>query len=236
MKFKQFLNEEIPEVFRNDSDAYAEMIASLKRDCQQAIQLYDIEQQKMLYRGVNWKSETTRDRDFFKRNRRLDRKPLSTSWVSHTILDRVFDKVFGWKARSQGVFASCDIADARYYGGGAERVYYFFPCDNWTYLWSPIVKDSVELDVAGFNVKGTQVFDGIQVVYADNIETFGKHPKADKKWENDMVPVIKKIYKDNDIDEYFKRKKTEIMINCDSYYMIKIGYANIYKILQDVKK
>jgi hypothetical protein len=234
MRFQKYIKEEeTSEVLQQGTDAYKDMIALLKRDCQQAIQIYDVMEHKLLYRGVNWKSNFPNGKDFFKRERRTDRRPLSTSPKAHAILDKVFERVFGWKVRSSGVFASCDISDAHYYGAG-ERTYYFFPCDKWTYLWSPIVKDSIELDVD--RSLGQLEFDGIKVTYAADIDTFGKNPEADKKWGDDMVKVVKRIYKNNDIDSYFKRKSTEIMINCDYYYMINVKNSNIFQILEDVKK
>lgn len=238
MRFLKYINEdETPEIFQQGTDAYNNMIQSLKRDCRQTLGIIEAPG-KLLYRGINWKSDFPNGRDFFKKTVRKDRKPLTTNLLVHQILDRVFEKVWGWKVRSQGLFASCDIHDASYYGGG-ERKYYCFPCDKWEYLWSSIIGDSINLSPSTYNINGVKTFtDSIKVKYlgADHNHPENNIDKFNRQWEKDISKVVKEIYHNDDINAYFKRKNTEIMIKCDDYYMINVKDSNIFQILEDCKK
>jgi hypothetical protein len=212
------------------------MIQSLKRDCKQTLSIVEAPD-KLLYRGVNWNSRFPNGKDFFKKSVRKDRKPLTTNPLIHNILDRVFEKVWGWKVRSQGLFASCDIRDAGYYGGG-ERKFYCFPCGEWEYLWSPYIGDSISLSPHTYNIGGVKTFDkNITIKYLGDLDKPEKSSdEINKKWEKDIEKVVRKLYKDDDIDDYFGKKTTEIMIKCDSYYMINVKDSNINQILEDCKK
>src|SRR5574343_29316 len=178
MKFLKYINEEKPEVYQRGTDAYNEMIQSLKRDCKRTLEIIEAPN-NLLYRGVNWKS-SHKDKVFFKANVRKDRKPLSTHPTFHHIIDGLFNKIWGWKARSQGLFVSCDKTDAYYYGG-RERAFYCFPCgDNWTYVWSPIIDDAIELSPHTYDIEKKRLYGKIWARYEGDSENAEDYTKENK--------------------------------------------------------
>lgn len=71
---------------------------------------------------------------------RTDRKPLNMHPNVQRLLDDIFLKKFGWKARSSGVFASGNKHGVAGYG----TVYEIYPTDGYKFLWSPKVGDLYE--------------------------------------------------------------------------------------------
>ena len=59
------------------------------------------------------------------------------SALNHDILDELFEKKFGWKPRSGGVFCTGSEATASGYGDA----YIFFPIGDFEFLWSPKIHD-----------------------------------------------------------------------------------------------
>ena len=104
-----------------------EMFNLLKKDCKPF--LNEIRKKKgfMLRRSI--RSEEY----FLKIKPRKDRRPLDTDIESHKILDKAFYNVFGWKARSEGVFAIPK--------GWSMDDHFFFPIGKYKYIWSPFVDD-----------------------------------------------------------------------------------------------
>ena len=69
--------------------------------------------------------------------RRLDRKPKDTARWKHAAADDFFATEFGWKARSQAVFAIGFEPFARLYG----QSHVIIPIGNFRVVWSPMVAD-----------------------------------------------------------------------------------------------
>ena len=66
---------------------------------------------------------------------RTDRIPSDIKMEIHNEYDKLFYEKFGWKARSEGVFAS-----------GSKRIsygkpYLFFPVNGYKFVWSPDIFD-----------------------------------------------------------------------------------------------
>lgn len=72
-----------------------------------------------------------------KRIPRKVRKPRDTPMVLHNSLDDEFKKKFGWKARSEGVFATSNMRQARGYGAPHA----FFPIGKFKYIYSDQIED-----------------------------------------------------------------------------------------------
>lgn len=70
---------------------------------------------------------------------RQDRQPKDTPQVIHEYLDKWFQKKFGWKARSEGVFVSPRSDQTEHYGAP----YWFIPCNGYKYVYSPKIWDIV---------------------------------------------------------------------------------------------
>jgi len=68
---------------------------------------------------------------------RKDRRPTNTNERIHTAIDNAFYKKFGWRARSEGVFATSSVDETVLYGSPCV----FFPYDNFDFVWSPEVVD-----------------------------------------------------------------------------------------------
>lgn len=66
---------------------------------------------------------------------RSDRKPRDMPKDLHNLLDKTFLEMFGWKARSEGVFVT---SGATWEG---EKDSLFFPIGKFKYIWSPRIND-----------------------------------------------------------------------------------------------
>lgn len=69
---------------------------------------------------------------------RVDRQPKDTPTEVHNKLDDLFNKKFGWKVRSVGVFVTSDVYKADNFG---NNIYHFIPIDGYKYVYSPDIKD-----------------------------------------------------------------------------------------------
>jgi hypothetical protein len=111
------------------------LIKNIKKNCKpyiNALKLFS--DNNVFYRGY----ETGSNRNvFIKKTPRKDRKPMNTSIELHNMLDDIFEKKFGWRVRSEGVFTSGNMGDT--FGYGDE--YVFFPIGKFKYVFSPNVND-----------------------------------------------------------------------------------------------
>jgi hypothetical protein len=104
----------------------------MKRECSQYIR--DIQSsKKILVRGMDISTTKT----LFKKSVRKNRQPRNTPPEMHEFLDDMFLKKFGWKARSEGVFASINEQMGSIYG----YPFVIFPVGNYKLLWSPLIRD-----------------------------------------------------------------------------------------------
>lgn len=128
---------------------------------------------------------------------RKDRKPFDTPEWIHEALDKEFYKKFGWKARSQSVFAVGGAIRTTGYGGDT---YIIFPTGKFEYLWSPKVSD----------------------LYGHLSQKYSTLDGTDRDWNKDVLLYIPKIvntYKNTNLCEALKSDH-EIMINCPGYFFI----------------
>jgi hypothetical protein len=153
-----------------------------------------------------------------KMTRQHDRKPTGTNPAVHELFDTLFNSKFGWKARSSGVFATADWAQADGYG----VPFAFFPIGNFHSLWSAEVydlfaalprgletmivhgssKEKVEgkirlrhyfdtLDYQADNLKGT---DGVNREVMFDCDSYYL-VEAHGKWDVNEHPVLKELFK-----------------------------------------
>jgi hypothetical protein len=142
---------------------------------------------------------------------RVDREPKDTPLWLHTYLDKLFKKKYGWKPRSEGVFAYNIPANALY-----NSYKLLFPFDGYTYLWNNNVTD-------------------LYVILRDYIQDelnvgFGHLDLLSKAAGMAAADVLKdKI--DDIINGYHTtnigwiRDGMEISIHCSAYYLVNIKYA-----------
>ena len=174
-----------------------DLIKLLDKNCSQYKKL--CEPDSVLYRGVIDSYIT----GFVERSPRSDRKPKDTPQEIHDYINNVFYKSFGWKPRSEGVFAISSVTDAGYY---AHHVYsdilIFIPFDGFKFIWSP---DIVDL----YNYLATKQM----------VDDFNKIKYWDEESKEMLDKVLDKYRNDN-----LRGAMTslhEIMFKCSKYYLIE---------------
>jgi len=127
MRLKQFINES------SGNTSLEEILDLLWTKCNPFLKdlLTNGTFTGFMYSGRNDK------RDIIKRKVRKDRYPKDTPPVVHEALDEIFDKEFGWKARSNAVFCTGDYNQAKEYG----NVYMIFPVGKYKLLYNRNIKD-----------------------------------------------------------------------------------------------
>jgi len=127
MRIKKYLNEA----------RIKDVIFKIKRDCDPFLK--EMKGSKyFFYRG------TTKLIDVIRKYKpRKNRRPTDSSLLFHNIMDNAFKEKFGWKSRSEGVFATSDENEE--YGDTSTI---FFPIGKYKYIWSSSIKDLYE-DVEG---------------------------------------------------------------------------------------
>jgi len=195
--FKQFLSE-------SDIEAISASVM-INKDCHDF--LYET-MGSFLVRGVKGLSEIPshtaldhegNEMEYGIKNVRTDRRPLDTSARRHKIFDDWFERKFGWKPRSEGVFAfgeKTSVNELKTYGTPCV----IFPIGPIKYVWSPRVSD----------------------LYADiNIYT---GIKGDDSVEDRIIDWLDHAgYIDNQLEDA-AYNSAEVMIKCSKYYAFPYKY------------
>ena len=122
-----------------DQDAIVELI---RRDCKP---YFDASPgNRMMYRGMRGKSKTKS----FKGTVRADRAPRNTPEPLHKVMDDWFMDKFGFRARSNAMFATGHATVAGAYGS----LYAVFPIGDFKFVWSPVI-DDLSIDTGGEDPK-----------------------------------------------------------------------------------
>lgn len=203
MKFTSFLNE------NKYSDDYNDFHSD--NIIQQSEKFLKQSDGQCLWRGTY--GDFSYSNDFIK-NRRNGRLPKDTHLLLHKFLDVQFQKVFGWKARSDGVFAFGDFGQATTFG----KPYPMFPIGDFNYLWSKKIIDLTDHLANYFNIVVTK-YDGdkkkIQELITDH--------------EKELISFVhmytNKHFQDY-LDTYFDH---EIMIDCDKYFLTTPEIAHLVR-------
>jgi hypothetical protein len=132
---------------------------------------------------------------------RIDRKPKDMDYNIHELYDKAFYDKFGWKARSEGVFATTDHYDVKIAYG---TPYYFWPFDGFKFIWSNRIKDLYNYTVFEIND-----FSDIPVIV-------------------DFVNDTVKLYKDTDLKRALECE-VEIMFKCKAYYLTTNSYVDFIR-------
>ena len=198
MRFNHFINEVKPPEPR----MWAMLCDDILRDCKPFIKaMKGIPYQFALWRGAK-KLIDVYQISF----PRADRNPTDTPRDIQNMLDKIFLKKFGWKARSQGVFGTGSKSFAAMYG----KPYMVFPMGEFKFIWSPEIKD----------------------LYTDVIEKdmrYGDWGKLPDKGFSKIEEVIESSYTDKDWHSAIG-SQNEIMIKCHSYYLVNWEFEfNGYK-------
>lgn len=123
MRLKHYINEE--------SNISKEDILS---NCSEIISIYS-KKKLFFYRGIKHFGN-----DIISRTPRTDRKPKDMPKKSHLIFNECLYNRFGWRPRTEGVFATNSPQLSKEYG----KTFVFFPFNGFKYVWSPLIEDAYE--------------------------------------------------------------------------------------------
>ena len=141
MRLVNYLNEKSVAKF-SDFDIAMEF---MEKNCQPFIDYWTkrLNPDDFLYRGVPGVP------DIFLKKVRKNRKPMNTEEEIQKIADDNFERRFGIRARSETVFCSSKIKQAKDYG--QPRI--IFPVGKYEVIWSPDIEDmylSMSSDIEEF--------------------------------------------------------------------------------------
>jgi len=191
MKFKQYINEDIDETVD-------EIAIILKKECMPFInEMKRGNIQSWFFRATEKKIDTIREIKL-----RVNRKPRNIPKEIHDYMDMLFKKHFGWKVRSEGVFATSDrYTISNIYG----EPYLFFPMGKYKYVYHPQIGD---------------IYNFFDVMYGIS---YGE--------EYIDIDKMKKKF-DELISQYTSKKLTnayesvvEVSFKCKSYYLVDKKYG-----------
>ena len=133
---------------------------------------------------------------------RIDRRSTLMSDTAKETYDNLFYNMFGWKARSEGVFTIGDRSGARQFG----KTYLFIPTnDHYKFIWSPDIKD-MNITPMALNLNYYLGSD------PDQRNTFNKE-------KEEGIKKLMDTYQDTDLPKAIK-SGNEVMFKCDSYYLV----------------
>jgi hypothetical protein len=189
-------------------------------------QLYRKSDKNFLYRGV--KADIYH---YEKRSRRKDRQPKDMPKHLHDLLDYEFNRRFGWKARSEGVFVVPNQTMARGYG----TPYIFIPLGKYRFLYSDEISDLFS-EATGDDA----IFlDAIEVaVLNDDTDMIGYlseegYDLNNVPSERDVIDKMMKTYTNKNINNAINLYKHEIMFDCNEYLLFESSV--IKQIIEDFK-
>jgi len=87
-----------------------------------------------MYRGIHAKESKS---PIFISQSPKNRIPTDTPGNIHKLLDDLFLQKFGWRARSDALFCSGDMAQAGFYGA----TYEIYPANGFKFVWSERIRD-----------------------------------------------------------------------------------------------
>ena len=141
----------------------------------------------------------------WKKITRKDRRPLDTPKQFHDMIDNWFNKNFGWKSRSSGLFC---------WGTPFPLLasdWMVFPAGNFKYIWSP---------------KITDLYGHVEFIFDMAKAKARKHDDL----QSEMEPAIKEAWKEmkKEFSKYTNKNlkkavvsRKEIMVDCDYSYLVK---------------
>ena len=240
MKFLDYIDESVSDIVTS-----SDIISMLKRDCMPFIK--EIQScVRLLYRGSLREYE-----GIVKITARSNRIPKDSPLKMHNYFDKLFEQKFGWKARSEGVFATSDSNEAGNYaittaGIQTGNVYLFFPIGQFEYVFSHRIHDFFNFSRFLFptwktgpeNIENFKLNKFKESVYS-LLSILRVTRVYDKEIEGNTDPEsISKIVSREMIDTYTDRglsraiaSNSEISFKCKEYYLVNYEYES--KILQE---
>ena len=204
MKLKRYLTEE--------SIDWETQIKLIKKNCQPILNLYK-KTKWPIYRGI-----LHENREFVKKSVRSDRNPRVIGKGLHELLDKLFLKYWGFKARSQGLF--CGSFDTAFsWSRTGDEPHIVFPIGNFSYIYT---------------INPAQGFWDILIEYK-NLD-LSKMVEPESIIE-EIEYAVKNDYNNKGLESKLKKENDlEIIINCKEYYGLQDNdFKMLPKVLEDIK-
>ena len=168
-RFEYFIDEEVDHDKINwDEEGYYQDIANqIKRDCKPWL---TESKGRPGFRATNNVLTTY---GLIRKKVRTNRRALSTRKGLHKMSDKLFNDIWGWKARSNVLFLMGDSDVPSVYG---RNIWAVFPIGEFTYLWSQELADFLQAT----DRVHRQIYNILQ-----NIEYFEHKVKINKAYDED---------------------------------------------------
>ena len=200
----------------------AKLATSINSDCKAACAEIRAAR-KLLYRGIKYDEEL-----WSKEKTRMNRMPKDTSRALHEVLDKSFQKKFGWRARSQGLICSNSGLSANDYG----HIRVIFPIGKYKALWRPGTEDIMDVFPWWFDDAANGFLRAVDLYNRQSfhVEKFGKidtNQDTEKQMEqlqnimHKLIDMKLNKFKYTSLKEPLSQDwPIEIMLNCKSYYSV----------------
>ena len=180
----------------NEGIDVSKHLKKIRNECSEILNIYQYTFPNGLYRASD-------SRFIFKsRTPREDRDPRDTKPEVHEVLDKVFNEIFGWKVRSEGVFTSPSFPYADIFG---DYKYYIFPTNGFKYVYNKTGNENI--------------YDFIRnVFYTEGVT-------------NETTDVLRRIiereYTDKSLERVIQQSSgVEVIIKCNKYYALYVDQDN----------
>lgn len=179
-------------------------------------------QNLFVYRGVRHKIKT-----FEVLNRRKDRRPTDMPIHLHRDFNNLFQKKFGFKLRSEGVFTSSSKGIASYYGinsimfGDTSGAYIFVPIKPYKFYYSLLVKD-LYMDIGSegsINLKLLTPYESDLIIHNEPLILA---PNLKKKYDEILERIVNS-YTNKNLKQAIPLEH-EIVFDCDKYILFNVDY------------
>jgi hypothetical protein len=214
MKISQYLlersygNETLPErveIHDENIVAFQKVIDALKSKCGKYYR--DAKKSgKVFYRGtfkVDWREVITPITP------RTDRKPKDTNRILHDMVDDLFEKKFGWRPRSQGIFTSSHRGMVAGYG----NTFSVWPIGDYKFVWSDETRDMFNWMRATLKLSDGEMHNASKVMKA--MQDSGNQNKIKKLIDS---------FQDTNLGAAWK-SGNEVVFGCKQYYLVNAHHS-----------
>lgn len=204
MRLRQYITE--------SSDVpWEEQIRLIKKDCGPILNFYK-KVKYPIYRGLYHEN-----REFVKKKVRTERRPRVVGKELHKLLDKLFLKHWGFKARSEGLFCG-SFNTAFSWSGTGDEPHIVFPIGKFDYIWTEDPQSGFwEILVEFENLDLSLMVEPERII--EEIEDAVKGYYSNKGLESKLKTIT----------------DLEIILRCKEYYAVQDDdFSMLNKVLTDV--
>ena len=239
MKYIKKFNKSTQPKFEldEDSNSFDKIVELLERDCKpflddimnnEQLKKYHTIDGHVIFRGARPRTNEEIDNlDIYKKTVRTDRKALDSNSYVMEVFDDIFEKKFGVRPRSCGVFTTKKYEITSAYG----MRYIFVPIGDYEYYWNP---NCIDL-YTNINTKNWyKEFSKPDTIKAPEphkpglirrFYNFITNNDLKKEVYSSMMKLVNG-YKNTDLED---NTNQEIMFICKEYYLLDAGWLDQYK-------